>query len=256
MKLTEIALAMIEQGKPHLLTIHIVGLDSVQHADGPLPTSAESRATLEKLDALIERLIEAERKVYPDAIVAIVSDHGFLPVNATINLNAALANAGLITLDENAKVLSWKAYAWNSGGSASVVLKDPNDEETLAAVDGILATLAADPANGIASVLRGEEAVREGALPQASFMVDSQSGFALGEARTGQVIRPQTKTTGAHGYHNTHPEMRSAFFVMGPGIAAGKNLGRIDIRRVAPTLAKELGVDLPSAQEAPLPLRD
>ena len=33
----------------------------------------------------------------------------------------------------------------------------------------------------------------------------------------------------------------------GPGIPAGKNLGLIDMRDIAPTLAKEAGLSLPGA---------
>jgi hypothetical protein len=42
--------------------------------------------------------------------------------------------------------------------------------------------------------------------------------------------------------------MDSAFFVVGPGIAAGRDLGRIDMRDIAPTLAGLLGLPLPSAE--------
>jgi hypothetical protein len=38
----------------------------------------------------------------------------------------------------------------------------------------------------------------------------------------------------------------------GPGVPAGKNLGEIDMRRIAPTLARRLGVALPSADLPPL----
>ncbi|HEY6641347.1 ectonucleotide pyrophosphatase/phosphodiesterase [Povalibacter sp.] len=254
-KLADIAVAMIEKAQPHFLTVHIVGLDSVQHANGPLPTNNESREMLEKLDALIGRMIAAQRKAHPDAVIAIASDHGFLPFNATVNLNAAFAKAGLIELGSDGKLKSWQAYSWNSGGSASVVLKDPNDKVTLEAVNQILTALAADAKTGIASVLRGAEAAAAGAPPQASFLVDCNSGFAMGEALTGEVVQPRAGTAGMHGYRNTHPEMNSAFFVMGPGIKAGKNLGTIDIRQIAPTLAQELGVQLPTATMPPLPLR-
>ncbi|GFE80083.1 alkaline phosphatase family protein [Steroidobacter agaridevorans] len=254
-RLTEIAIAMIEKARPQLLTVHIVGLDSVQHAKGPLPVNEAARELLEQLDGLIGRMIAAERKAHPNATIAIVSDHGFIPVNATVNLNAAFAKAGLIELGSDGKLKSWRAYSWNSGGSSSVVLKDRNDRATFATVDKILTELAADTKTGIAGVLRGPEAVAEGALPQASFLVDCNSGFAMGEALTGEVVQPKSKTTGMHGYRNTHPEMNSAFFVMGPGIQAGRNLGTIDIRQIAPTLALELGVQLPTAKMSPLPLR-
>lgn len=254
--LTEIALAMIEEGKPQLLTIHIVGLDGVQHANGPLPGDEESMQVLEKLDTMIGRIIAAELAAYPNATIAIASDHGFHRVDATINLNAAFARAGLIELDVDNKLDSWRAYAWNSGGSASVVLKDSNDKATFDAVNEILTKLENDPASGISSVVRGAAAVTEGALPFASFLVDSKGGYAMGGALTGETTKPQNKTTGTHGYRNTHPEMNSSFFILGPGVTAGKNLGHIDIRQIAPTLARELGVSLPTAQQPPLPLHD
>lgn len=254
-KLTEVAVAMIEKAQPQLLTVHLIGLDGMQHAYGPLPTSERSRDMLEAIDALVGRLIAAERKAHPEAVIAIVSDHGFHPVNATINLNAAFARAGLIELSGDGKLKAWKAYSWNAGGSSSVVLKDPTDRTTFKAVDRILTALAADANSGIAAVLRGAEALADGALPQASFLVDCKSGFAMGDALIGEVVQPVTGTVGAHGYRNTHPEMNSAFFVMGPGIGAGKNLGTVDIRQIAPTLAQELGAALPTAKMPPLPLR-
>lgn len=253
-RLTNVALAMIERGRPQLLSIHLTNLDSAQHKLGPLPTNDLSKRTLEKIDAMIGRLIQAHRAVYPDVTVAVVSDHGFHLVDATINLNAALADAGMIELDAAGKLVSWKAYAWSSGGSASVVLRDSQDAATYAAVDAILAALERDPASGVSSVLRGAAAVAEGALEKASFLVDAKGGYAMGGALAGPVTRLQGKTTGAHGYRNTHPEMHASFFVMGPGIGAGRNLGRIDIRQIAPTLAQVLGVSMPTARQAPLVL--
>lgn len=255
-KLTNIALAMIEAGKPQLLTIHLTGLDAAQHKSGPLPANDSARETLEKTDAMIARIVAAQRAAYPDSTIAIVSDHGFHRVDSTINLNAAFASAGLIELGPDGKLKSWKAYSWNSGGSASVVLKDKGDTATRDAVDSILTALEKDPDSGVASVIRGEAAVREGALEEASFLVDAKGGFALGGALTGEVVRPQGKTSGAHGYLNTHPEMNASFFVVGPGVQAGRNLGTIDIRQIAPTLARTLGVSLPTAKQAPLVLAD
>lgn len=49
--------------------------------------------------------------------------------------------------------------------------------------------------------------------------------------------------------------MRASFFVMGKGIARGKDLGVVDMRQIAPTLAKTLGVALPTAAQKPLEVR-
>jgi hypothetical protein len=42
--------------------------------------------------------------------------------------------------------------------------------------------------------------------------------------------------------------MDASFFVAGPGIAPGRDLGRIDMRDIAPTLAGLLRVSLPAAE--------
>jgi hypothetical protein len=47
--------------------------------------------------------------------------------------------------------------------------------------------------------------------------------------------------------------MRSSFMMIGKGVAKGRNLGEIDMRSIAPTLAKMMGVNLPDAELAPLP---
>jgi hypothetical protein len=42
--------------------------------------------------------------------------------------------------------------------------------------------------------------------------------------------------------------MDAAFFLVGPSVPAGRDLGRIDMRDVAPTLAALVGLKLPSAE--------
>jgi hypothetical protein len=59
---------------------------------------------------------------------------------------------------------------------------------------------------------------------------------------------------GTHGYLPDRQEMRASFFIKGKGIPAGRDLGTIEMRRIAPTVAALLGIAFPSAQEPPLPL--
>jgi hypothetical protein len=49
--------------------------------------------------------------------------------------------------------------------------------------------------------------------------------------------------------------MRAAFFMAGTGIAQHRNLGVIDMRQIAPTVANVLNVTLPSANSPPLLVR-
>jgi predicted AlkP superfamily pyrophosphatase or phosphodiesterase len=60
---------------------------------------------------------------------------------------------------------------------------------------------------------------------------------------------------GMHGYLPENREMRSSFFLVGPGVAAGRNVGEIDMRNIAPTLARLLQAKLPAAELPALPLR-
>jgi len=57
-----------------------------------------------------------------------------------------------------------------------------------------------------------------------------------------------------HGFDPATAEMRSTFLIEGPGISADKNLGSIDMRDIAPTLAKLMGASLPQTQGHALPI--
>jgi len=57
---------------------------------------------------------------------------------------------------------------------------------------------------------------------------------------------------GGHGYSPQLPNMQAAFFICGAGIAKGRDLGVIDMRQIAPTLATQLGIALGSATGAEL----
>ena len=251
--ITKTAIFMIENHHPDLLTIHIVALDHLEHAHGPF--SKEANETLEQIDAKVGRIVAAELRAYPDADIVIASDHGFLPVTHQMNLNAALVDAGLLTLSDSAKphITDWKAYAWSAGGSAAIVLRDADDKATERRVGELLHALANDPKNGIHRVLSREEAAAIGATPQAAFVVDWKSEYAMGSGLRGPVVK-DVAPSGAHGYLADHPELHSSFFIKGPDVAKGKKLGVIDMRQIAPTLAKEMGAAMTVAAK-PLALR-
>ncbi len=248
------ALAIIRDKRPGFITVHLSGLDEAQHQNGP--DTPEAYAALRTLDAELRQLVQAERTVYPEADIVVVSDHGFFPVRHVINLNAEFARAGLLTLSENPTVhiSSWKAFSWTGGGSAVVMLHDPNDKQTEEAVRMLLEKLQKDLANGIARVLTREEALPLGGTPQTAFLIDCLPGYYVGRNLTTPLITDASQK-GTHGYLPTHPELQSSFFIMGPSVTRGKNLGVIDMRQIAPTIAQELEVKLPQATQPILSIR-
>jgi predicted AlkP superfamily pyrophosphatase or phosphodiesterase len=135
------------------------------------------------------------------------------------------------------------------------MLRDPADVQTLMQVRDLLRSLQADPNNGIAEVLERDALLKRGAFPEASFLIVMKLGYyALADATSPQVSEIPG-SLGSHGFSPDYPEMRASFFIEGPGIARHRDLGVIDMRQIAPTLAQILGVRLPAAVQPPLALQ-
>ena len=245
---TRFALDILKTHKPEFMTIHLSSLDEVQHGHGPF--SSEANADLEVIDGELAQLFAASRANDPKAVALVVSDHGFVQVTHKVNLMQPFLRAGLI---QSGGV--WKAQPWSGAGMAAVMLHDPADLQTQAQVRDLLQALKADPDNGIAEVLERDAIKQRGAFPDASFLVVMKLGYyALADA-TSPLVSGVPGTPGSHGFSPEYPEMRAAFFIAGRGIARGRDLGLIDMRQIAPTVAQLLGVRLRWARQLPLPIR-
>jgi predicted AlkP superfamily pyrophosphatase or phosphodiesterase len=238
------AVYLIEWKKPRFTTAYFTALDHVQHASGPF--SPESLATLERIDAIVGSVRAAAEKADPKAVTAVISDHGFSKVTAEVNLLVPFVSNGFIEFDEDKAVRSWTATIWPAGGSAAVMLKDPRDQALRNRVEQLLRGLASNPENGIREIVDAASLKSLGGFPGASFLVDLKPGFQLGARTEGPLVTPKSAPGGMHGYLPSSTDMRSSFFIAGKGIAAGHSLGEIHMEDVAPTLAKVLGIKLPT----------
>lgn len=232
--------------RPNLLLLHLIALDHTQHVTGPF--TPETLAVLERLDTLVGTLRAAAETAAPGgAHVAIVSDHGFGKTAMKLNLHAEFRSAGLFTVSARGRVSDWKAMPWSSGGSIAVVLKEPGDTATLAQVRTLLHRLAADPAHGIDRVLDAAALRDRGGFPTAAFLVGLKVDWHADSSLTGSLVSRAT-AAGAHGHLPDLPDLHAAFFVVGPGVPAGRALGIIDMRDIATTLARRLNLSLPAAE--------
>lgn len=252
-QLTRISLAMIESGKPGFMTLHLVSLDHAEHSSGPF--SATSLESITAIDGMIGRLREAMLAIDPRAIVVVTSDHGFAATHTSVNLLVPFVKQRLITLKEGNRstptIAGWKATVWEAGGSAYVRVKDPGDQSLVQHVGALLSQLMHDPALGIARVLTHDEIVARGGDPDSSFLVEWKPGFSFGSAFTGPLTR-EIPGTGTHGYLPDRPEMYASFFAIGESLTPHCDLGTIDMRQIAPTIAKWLKVSFPTAQKPAL----
>lgn len=251
------AMEMIEEKNPDLLAVHLAALDSAQHKDGPFAPAAIE--TLEELDEMVGKLKEVFRARNPGGIICVASDHGFAEVSRVLRIDAAFVREGLVDLDPaestygESTVRDWVAVRAPSGGSSPVFLKNPGDEDSRERVRKVLREFASDRENGIAAILEKEEIAKIGGNPSADFWIDFEPGFVASQHLRGPLTADRgTGRNGTHGYSPTHEEMDSAFLISGAGIRRGVTLGRIDMRSIAPTLAKALGTAMPTADKAPL----
>jgi predicted AlkP superfamily pyrophosphatase or phosphodiesterase len=231
---TRYAIAMIRQKGVRFLTLHIAAFDHVEHSHGPY--SDRAKAALEEIDKMVGEVEAALRGVDPRAALVVVSDHGFAAVDHQLNLNVALAGTG--------------GQMWSGAGSAAILVKNAADRTK---VEAALRKVAADPANGVERVMDRREIAAMGGLPAAEFWVDLKSNFVMGGATTGPLVAEVSKR-GTHGFAPTHPELQASFLVVAPDVRKGVDLGPIDMRSFAPTIAKLLGVEFPGADLPPLPV--
>lgn len=250
-------LYVMQHYEPDFMLVHLAALDHAEHMTGPF--SEKSDRILEAIDSEVAQLIRAERAIDPDSIIVIVSDHGFSPLHTRVNLGVLFAQAGLIELGvgttarHRVEVASWKAQLWPTGGVAAVLLHDPSDAAVRAKVEALLKKAASNPEYGIEQILTRDEALKHGGFAdrRMAFVVAWKPGYASGGALMGPVVVP-VPHTGAHGYLPHHPELHASFFMEGKGVAAGRDLGEVDMRQIAPTVAELLGVHLPEAKLPPV----
>ncbi|MGA3205805.1 MAG: alkaline phosphatase family protein, partial [Bryobacteraceae bacterium] len=192
------------------------------------------------IDAEVGELEQAA----PDAVVCVLSDHGFTRTDHSFNIIAPFVEEGLVSMT-NKKVTAWRAYPDLEAGSAAIIVKDPKDT---AKVGDLLRRLAADPKNGIAQILDPGQIAAFGGRPDAAFWVDMQSNFSVIA-----TDRPN-RVGGTHGYAPSNPELLASFFIAGPKIKSGVDLGEIDMRSIAATLARAMALPFPTADLPALPV--
>ena len=149
-------------------------------------------------------------------LVAVVSDHGFLSVRRTLHPNSLLAKAGLIEIDEDGRVVSWRAMFHAASGSAPLRVADPADTTIVSEVRTLLEAKLADPADGLRAILERDEIAALGGTPEAPLWLDARAGFYF-SGRIGEEWSRATDRRGTHGFVPTRPGLHAALILAGPG---------------------------------------
>lgn len=247
---TDLTTFILKTFDPNVMLLHLIELDGSQHNAGP--GSPEALQTLAKVDGYVGEILEAVKVAGRSdrTHVAIVSDHGFLPVTTQLQPNAALKQAGLLTVGARGNVATWRAYFHSSGGSGFVYVKDAADRPR---VQQLLMDMKKDPANGIREVWTAEGLAAKGSHPDAAFGLDVVDGFYTGGDHD-VLVKPAT-SKGGHGFDPARPALYSSFILAGPSVPARGSVGVIRMTQIAPTLASILDVTLSPAAAQPVNLK-
>lgn len=249
----DVAIHVLKAHRPELLLLHLVAVDSASHHFGP--RSPEARAAVEATDARIGLVLAAldQMGAAGRTAVAIVSDHGFLPVSRSLAPNSVLREAGLVRVDPAGRVISWRAFFHANGGSAGLVLHDPTEEGLVSQVRSLFEPRLRDPRSGLAAILDTERIAELGGAARWRLALDAQEGFDFSSSATGDWSVP-SKSLGNHGYAPDRPELFASLVIAGPGLSTKGDLGVVPMTAIGPTIAAYLGLRLGPEAHSPLPI--
>jgi predicted AlkP superfamily pyrophosphatase or phosphodiesterase len=247
---TDITKYILRTSDPHLLLLHLIDLDDAEHDFGP--GSPEAASTLARIDGMVAEIVaQVKQSGRADhTTIAIVSDHGFLPVATMLQPNALFKREGLLKVDERGRVTKWDAYFHASGGSGYVYVKE---RSLVTRVQSLLMTLKQDPANGIQSLWTRADLESRGSHPDATFGIDMMDGFYTGGGH--DLLLTPSGSKGGHGFEPQRRELHASLIIAGAAVRARGSLGVVRMTQIAPTFASILGVTLSPAAARPLDLQ-
>jgi predicted AlkP superfamily pyrophosphatase or phosphodiesterase len=246
---TEIAIWSLRAYEPDLMLLHLLDTDATQHGSGP--GSPDAHEAVESADQRVEAVLHAldAAGLRDRTDVVVVSDHGFLPIKHSLQLNAAFKERGWFRTDDAGRVVDWQAYFQSSGGSGFVFLKDPGDFALMREVKALLNEVADDPRMGIDRVLDRDAIAALGGDPRASFAIDMKPGAYTEEGTSGLLVRASLR--GGHGYSPERKALDASLIMIGPDVHVKGSLGRVQMTAIAPTIASWLHLELsPQASQS------
>lgn len=240
---------VVRTHRPNVALLHLVEVDHVEHAKGP--QSPEAYAAVKFADDRVREVWEELKRSFPGRATLIVSaDHGFFPIQQTIQPNVLLRKEGLLKV-EGTKLAGGQVRALGQGGGCFLyILDQPNREALISRLMNMFKDV-----EGIDVVIGPKDYKKFGlADPKrdanmADLMLSAKEGYSFSDTAAGDiVVTPKSETVkGTHGYSQFQPKMHAAFVAWGAGIKPRTTIGTISNTDVAPTMAALLGLKIKDA---------
>jgi predicted AlkP superfamily pyrophosphatase or phosphodiesterase len=246
---TRAACLVIERRKPHLLLLHLLNTDGVQHRYGP--QSPPSYRAFRLADGYVARVLQAldAAGMRERTSVFVTADHGFANVNKLLQPNVLLRRAGLLELGPGQRISTARVQVVPEGGIGMVYCTNPQTRE--ADVRNVIDLF--ERKEGIAEIIGPEryEALgfpaQEKNAAMADLVLAASDGYAFSASAASEdfaVPVDAYANHGTHGYLASNPRMTAAFIVAGRGIKRRARIGPVRNIDVAPTMARLLGQEL------------
>jgi predicted AlkP superfamily pyrophosphatase or phosphodiesterase len=233
----------IRHHHPNLVLLHLLAMDSTEHAYGFDTMAGVNTAAF--LDDQVKEVVDAVREAGDSdrTTFLIVSDHGQSSVHHTVDPNAILKEAGIPPSEATALAVGGAAYIYETRRTPQLTAK-------------IRAAFTASPATD--TMPTDEETAAQGwpsrndnptAFDLLAYAREDWKFAAGTPQQTSTAAEPQT---GAHGYPNTRPLMQGIFIANGAAIRpAGEQPAFLNIN-VAATIAQILGLPQTGMDGKPL----
>lgn len=237
----------IKKKVPNLLLLHLIDLDDTKHKNGI--DSPEIQKTIKRMDNRLGHIMEAvkEARIEKDTVFVISGDHGQINVDYKVHLNNLLKDGNLIHEEDGQ--MSWRAYLQTTGGSAYLHIKKGDQEAKNKALQ-ILEAAKKSGKYGIEKIFTRRELDKLHVHKSAPYMIEAQRGYSFEEALSAETIKDLGQKGikyATHGYLPDKDTYRTNLIISGDIIKNGYEIDNAEMIDIAPTIAKILNIDFPSA---------
>ena len=242
--------SLLKDTKPDVMLVHACDIDTFRHYGGTFGSRVYE--ALDETDRRLGEIAESMKAAgtYEQTNFVILSDHGHMPFDRQVRLNALLARGGFLDIAPDGGIYSWQAFSQSNGMSAAVHLKDKADPVLYRDVYDYLQSLVKEGCWGIEQVFTEEE-TRElyGTYGPFAFTVESDGHTAFDNAWDEPCLYSQ-EGKGKSSTHGYRPEKgpQPVFMGRGPAFKPGAVLPHAELADIAPTLAGILGQTMPRAE--------
>ncbi len=239
-----VTLSTLSDHQPDMLLAHYTDLDSIRHLYGH--SGKEAMASLDRHDVRLNQLMDAlaEIEKYKDAYIVILGDHSSIDVTHGMSLNKMLIDWGYLKQRDD-RFYDVKAFAKSCDGSSYIYLYDESIKADLSAK---IKQLQSNYSDAFYIVEREQMDIMGAdetaflmleALPPYHFVEDALTSFI--EHISNIPYYKGNNLTAVHGFDPNRSNYDTVFFLRGPKLAAGVDLGAMSLVDIAPTIASVMG---------------